>query len=223
MDYKTIKGGVFGKTEDRSPKQGWSHRFGRSGRDREEYDRTGIRNDIIIIDGLAFPEDDMLGIDLVIPDITYLAKEREKSEASCWPTVTKDHIGALPVLKQLKVPVFGTLLTLGLFGNKPESIKCWIRPHYTPLCPAKKSKLGKWWMNWWNSSTQTIHRRLCGIGNPDSCGYGYPCWDFKVDYTLTGISSTCSVLRNWAVRAYCSHERQHQRGNVKAHVWKECR
>ncbi len=102
-------------------------------------------DEIIVIDcGLAFPDEDMLGIDLVIPDITYLTKNKEKIKGILLTHGHEDHIGALPyVLRDINVPIYGTKLTLGLVEYKLKEHGMLSECKLCTVNAGQKIKLGK--------------------------------------------------------------------------------
>ncbi len=140
-------------------------------------------NDIIVIDcGLAFPEDDMLGIDLVIPDITYLIKNKEKVRGILLTHGHEDHIGALPyVLKQLNVPIFGTLLTLGLLENKLREHNLMNTVVRHTVVPGETIKLGQMKVEFIHTNHSIADSVAMAITTP--VGVVVHTGDFKVDYT----------------------------------------
>ena len=101
-------------------------------------------DDIIVIDcGLAFPDEDMLGIDLVIPDITYLEKNSEKIRGILLTHGHEDHIGAIPyVLRSIDPPIYGTPLTLGILENKLAEHKLEDTAKLVTVTPGSSVKLG---------------------------------------------------------------------------------
>lgn len=141
------------------------------------------KDDIIVIDcGLSFPEDEMLGIDIVIPDITYLMKNKEKVRGIVLTHGHEDHIGALPyVLKKLNVPVYGTKLTLGLVENKLKEHKMNASVHMQVVKPGDVIKLGEFKVEIIRTS-HSIADSVC-LAIHTSLGTIVHTGDFKIDYT----------------------------------------
>lgn len=102
------------------------------------------QNDMFLIDcGMTFPDEQMLGVDLVLPDLTYVVKNREKLRGIIITHGHEDHIGALPYfLKQVNVPVYATKLTIGLIENKLKEHGLYGKVKLVQIAPRETYKLG---------------------------------------------------------------------------------
>ncbi len=140
-------------------------------------------NDIIIVDcGIAFPEDEMLGIDLVIPDVDYLKMNQDKIRGIVLTHGHEDHIGALPyVLKQLNVPVYGTRLTIGLVENKLKEHRMMGDTTRHVIKPGQKITLGKFNVEFIRTNHSIPDPVALAIHTP--VGTVIHTGDFKVDYS----------------------------------------
>ena len=140
------------------------------------------KDEIIIIDcGLSFPEDEMLGIDIVIPDITYILKNKDKILGILLTHGHEDHIGALPyVLKKINVPVYGSRLTLGLVDIKLKEHKL-PNLHLQRINPGDAIKLGSFNIEFIRSSHSIPD--ACAIAIHTPMGTVFHTGDFKIDYT----------------------------------------
>ena len=140
-------------------------------------------NDMIIVDcGLAFPTDDMLGVDLVIPDMTYLEKNKHRIKGLFIKHGHEDHIGSIPyLLKQINVPIYGTRLTIGLISNKLEEHKLLQSAKLKVVRHGDKVTVGKFKVEFIRSSHSIPDSSALAIHTP--AGIIVHTGDFKIDYT----------------------------------------
>ena len=138
---------------------------------------------IIVVDcGLSFPEDEMLGIDLVIPDITYLKDHADKVQGFVITHGHEDHIGALPyILKELNVPVFATRLTMGIIENKLKEHDLLGTTTRRVVSFGESITLGKFRIEFIRTNHSIVDAAALAIYSP--AGVIIHTGDFKVDYT----------------------------------------
>ena len=138
---------------------------------------------IVVVDcGLSFPEDDMLGIDLVIPDVTYLKDNYEKVKGFVITHGHEDHIGALPyVLKEINAPIYGTKLTLGLIDNKLKEHNMLRTVKRKTVKHGQSINLGKFRIEFIKTNHSIADASALAIYSP--AGIVVHTGDFKVDYT----------------------------------------
>jgi ribonuclease J len=138
---------------------------------------------IIVVDcGLAFPEDEMLGIDLVIPDVTYLERNIEKVHGILVTHGHEDHIGALPyVLKRVNVPVYGTELTLALIESKLAEHEMNDLVEMHTVKAGQTIQLGPFKIEFIRSTHSIADSVSMAIDTP--VGMIFHTGDFKIDHT----------------------------------------
>ncbi len=138
---------------------------------------------IIVVDcGLSFPDDDMLGIDLVIPDITYLKNNAEKVKGFVITHGHEDHIGALPyVLKELNVPIYATRLTMGIIEHKLEEHGLLKKVRRKVVKFGQSINLGDFRVEFIRTNHSIVDAAALAIYSP--AGTVVHTGDFKVDYT----------------------------------------
>lgn len=138
---------------------------------------------IVVVDcGLSFPDDDMLGIDLVIPDITYLLENQDKVKGFMITHGHEDHIGALPyILKQLNVPIYATKLTMGIIENKLKEHNLVKGTKRKVVKFGQSINLGKFRIEYIKTNHSIVDAAALAIYSP--AGTVVHTGDFKVDYT----------------------------------------
>ena len=138
---------------------------------------------IIVVDcGLSFPEDDMLGIDLVIPDVTYLKNNIERVKGFIITHGHEDHIGALPyVLREVNAPIYATKLTMGIIENKLKEHNLTNNTKRKVVKFGQSINLGQFRIEFIKTNHSIVDAAALAIYSP--AGIVVHTGDFKVDYT----------------------------------------
>ena len=158
-------------------------------------------DEIIVVDcGLEFPTDDMLGVDLVIPDVTYLEKNKDKIKGMVITHGHEDHIGAIPyVLKQVNIPIYATKLTVGLINNKLEEHHLLRSTKIHEVNPGDTINFGKIKVELIRSCHSIPDSVMLAIYTP--VGTIMHTGDFKIDYTpinseMTDLTIIAEIGKN---------------------------
>ena len=150
-------------------------------------------DDIIVIDGgLMFPEAELLGVDIVVPDISYLTENRQRVRGIILTHGHEDHIGALPwILSELNVPVWGTEFTLAYVEDKLDEHGLLDDADLHEMRPNERIKLGAFTVH----PIQVTHSLVDCVALAIHCPLGViiHTGDFKVDPTPTATAIACSA------------------------------
>ena len=169
--------------------------LGEVGKNFTVYECNG---EMLIVDcGLVFPDSDMFGIDLVIPDFTFVVQNKEKIQGLIITHGHEDHIGSIPyLLKQIKVPIYATRLTLGLLGNKLDEHGLKGSTTMKEVQPGQKFSLGGF-------TIEPIH---VNHSIPDAVAYAIQTaggtilhtGDFKIDFTpISGGTTDLATIAEY--------------------------
>ncbi|AEA33017.1 ribonuclease J [Hippea maritima] len=185
------------------------------------------QNDMILVDaGLMFPEEDMLGVDIVIPDFSYIYENKDKLRALILTHAHEDHVGAIPYLLQnINVPIYGTKLTLGLVKAKLKEFKI-TNVQFVEIEPSRKFQIGDFELE----PIRTTHSIVDGVGFAITTDVGViiHTGDFKIDqtpvdgkpfdmlkfseYGSKGVKLLLSDSTNATVKGFTGSEKEIKRG-----------
>ena len=178
--------------------------LGEVGKNMTVYECNG---DMIIVDcGLVFPDSEMFGVDMVIPDFTFVVQNKDKIKGLLITHGHEDHIGSIPyLLQKFSLPVYGTRLTCGLIKNKLEEFGLAGKTKFVEIVPRQKIKLGCFTVEPIHVNHSIPDAVAFAIDSP--AGTIIQTGDFKIDYTplacgVTDLSTLSEYGPKYVPRNY---------------------